>query len=146
MLPFQSAQTYLTFYAQSVASSHHNSKAHPSRNILVSSPQNQILNCSSCTNTCLFGLLLTFPISHQAIVMWSTRSAFKHHSPDVSRPSVFSMKSWAKLSLIDCSKQIYPTAKIFQPQPQHFNEQQTRVPCYNVSGRPDNYHLHYIFK
>ena len=85
--------TYPAFCVLSVALSHHNSKAHPSRNILISSPQNQILNCSSCTNTFLFGLLLTFPISHQAIVMWSTRSAFKHHSPDVSRPSVFSMNS-----------------------------------------------------
>ena len=77
-------QTYLTFYAQSVAWSHHNSTAHPSGIITIRFQSWPNINFEAPT----------FPISHQAIVMWSTLSALRHHSPDVRRPSVLSMNSW----------------------------------------------------
>ena len=77
-------QTYLTFYAQSVAWSHHNSTAHPSGIITIRLQSWPNINFEAPT----------FPISHQAIVMWSTLSALRHHSPDVRRPSVLSMNSW----------------------------------------------------
>lgn len=86
----------------------------------------------------------TFPISHQATVIWSALSALRHHSPDVSRPSVFSINSWGNSHWSTTIPKMWLTGKIFPPQPQHFNQQQTRVPCYNVSGRPDNYHCHYF--
>lgn len=55
----------------------------------------------------------TFPISHQAIVMWSTLSALRHHSPDVSRPSVFSINSWGRQIIGNHSNQVMLTAKYF---------------------------------
>ena len=134
-------KSYPAFCVLSVALSHRNSMAHPSGDIMISFFG--ILIFPNCRF--IFDLVHTFPISHQAIVTWSTLSALRHHSPDVSRPSVLSINSWGIWII---GKPFQPDdahSQIFQPQPEHVNQQQTsRVPCYYVSGRPDNYHCHYI--